>query len=216
MELNAYSSSMIYQNIYLANGDIVTYSFRHRARNLVTEQAAMVIENQNEANIATVKTTTVPAITGTWSLYQGTYTFTGTSGVYRVGFRALADGGSPGSGNFLDDIRISLNPLIDLKFSNALSSCEGLSNGKLFLRINGAVTGITTVAVELKKPVNGTAFATDNDITLTPVTNSNGIPTIYHQQGSYIYFITIPPGTYDGGVIPGYSNPNNNEDGDWG
>lgn len=213
VELNAFVSSMIYQNMYLANGDVITYSFMHRARTRTAEQAAMVIEDQNQVNIATVKTTTVPSSTTAWSTNQGTYTFTGTSGVYRVGFRALVDGGNPGLGNFLDDIRISLNPLIDLKFSNALSSCEGSSNGNLFLRINGAVTGVTTVAVQLINPANGTAFITDSDITLTPVTNSNGTPTISHVPGSTIYLITIPPGNYDGGVIPGYSSPNNDEDG---
>ncbi|WP_123912745.1 hypothetical protein [Chryseobacterium pennipullorum] len=213
VELNSFVSSMIYQNMYLANGDIITYSFRHRARSVAAEQAAMVIENQNQVNIATVKATTTPASMSAWSLNQGTYTFTGTSGVYRVGFRALVDGGSPGLGNFLDDIRISLNPLIDLKFSNALSSCEGSSNGNLFLRISGAVTGATTVAVQLVNPANGTAFITDSDISLTPVANSNGTPTISHTPGSSIYLITVPPGNYDGGVIPGFSSPNNDEDG---
>lgn len=213
VELNAFVSSMIYQNMYLTTGDIITYSFMHRARSRTAEQAAMVIEDQNQVNIATVRATTTPASMTNWSNYQGTYTFNGASGVYRVGFRALVDGGAPGLGNFLDDIRISLNPLIDLKFSNALSSCEGSSNGNLFLRISGAVAAATTVAVQLVDPANGTAFATDSDITLTPVANSNGTPTISHTPGSTIYLITIPPGNYDGGVIPGYASPNNDEDG---
>jgi hypothetical protein len=116
-------------------------------------------------------------------------------------------------GNFLDDIRITLNPLIDLKFSNALASCEGSSNGNLFLRVNGAVAGGTSVAVQLIDPVNGTPFITDDDITLTGVTNSNGTPTITHTPGSSIYLITVPAGNYDGGVTPGYSSPTNDEDG---
>ncbi|WP_415327006.1 hypothetical protein [Chryseobacterium sp. MMS23-Vi53] len=213
VELNAYVSSMIYQNMYLANGDIITYNFKHRARSTTAEQAAMVIEDQNQTAIATVKSTVVPATTGSWATNSGTYTFNGTSGVYRVGFRALVNGGSPGLGNLLDDIRISLNPLIDLKFSNALSSCEGASNGNLFLRINGAVTSTTTVAVELINPSNGTALASDSDISLTPVTNSNGTPTISHTAGTNFYLITIPQGNYDGGATPGYASPNNDEDG---
>jgi len=212
VELNAFVSSMIYQNMYLVNGDIITYYFRHRARLDTSEQAAMVIENQNEVNIATVHTTTSPSSTTVWSVNQGTYTFTGTSGVYRVGFRA-ENTTSPGAGNFLDDIRITLNPLVDLKFSNALSSCEGSGNGNLFLRISGAVTSTTTVAVELINPANGNPVATDADITLTPATNSTGTPTISHTPGSSIYLITIPAGNYDGGVTPGYTSPNNDEDG---
>lgn len=213
VELNAFVSSMIYQNMYLTNGDVISFYFRHRARSLTSERAAMVIEDQNQINIATVRQTALPSSTGVWSTNQGSYTFTGTSGVYRVGFRALSDGGSPGLGNFLDDIRITLNPLIDLKFSNALASCEGSSNGNLFLRVNGAVAGGTSVAVQLIDPVNGTPFITDGDITLTGVTNSNGTPTITHTPGSSIYLITVPAGNYDGGVTPGYASPTNDEDG---
>lgn len=212
VELNAYVSSMIYQNMYLVNGDIINFNFRHRARTVNTEQAALVIENQNEVNIATIQLTTLPSNLTAWSTNQGTYIFTGASGVYRIGFRAISSS-IPGAGNFLDDIKITLNPLIDLKFSNALSSCEGSSNGNLFLRINGAVMTDTTVAFELVNPMNGTALATDADITLTGITNSNGTPVITHTPGSSIYLVTIPVGNYDGGATPGYSNPTNNEDG---
>lgn len=212
VELNDFVSSMVYQNIYLVTGDIINFSFRHRARSATSERAAMVIEDQNQINIATVRQTALPSSTGAWSTNAGTYTFTGTSGVYRVGLRAI-NATSSSFGNLVDDIRIALNPLIDLKFSNALSSCEGSSNGTLFLRINGAVTTATTVAVELINPNNGTAFASDSDITLTGITNSNGTPVIAHTPGSSIYLVTIPSGNYDGGVIPGYSGPNNDEDG---
>lgn len=212
VELNAYVSSMIYQNMYLANGDIISFNFRHKARLSTTEQVAMVIEDQNEVNIATIRETVLPSNKIFWSSNQGAYTFTGASGVYRVGFRAV-NTTNPGAGNFLDNIKVTLNPLIDLKFSNALSSCEGSSNGNIFLRINGAVTTPTTVAFELINPVNGTAFASDNDITLTGVTNSNGTPVVTHTPGSSVYLVTIPIGNYDGGATPGYSNPNNNEDG---
>ena len=213
VELNAFVSSMIYQNMYLANGDIINFNFKHRARNVTSERAAMVIEDQNQVNIATVRSTVLPSSTTAWSTNQGSYTFTGTSGVYRVGFRALVDGGNPGSGNLLDDIKITLNPLIDLKFSNALSSCEGSSNGNLFMRISGAVTTATTVAFQLIDPVNGTALATDSDITVTGVTNSNGTPVVTHTAGTSIYLVTVPIGNYDGGVTPGYASPTNDEDG---
>jgi hypothetical protein len=211
VELNAYESSMIYQNMYLANGDILNYYFRHRARASSIEQAGMVIEDQNQVNIATV-TTTSPSSTTAWSVNQGTYTFTGASGVYRVGFRALNTANGD-VGNLLDDIRFTLNPLIDLKFTNALSSCEGSSNGNLFLRINGAVTSATTVAVQLINPANGRPVSTDADIILSGVANSNGTPIVTHTAGSSIYLVTIPAGNYDGGATLGYASPNNDEDG---
>ena len=100
VELNAYVSSMIYQNLYLVNGDNISYYFRHRARGSGVEQAAMVIEDQNQVNIATIYATTLPSNTGAWSVNQGVYTFTGTTGLYRVGFRALTVGGDPSVGNF--------------------------------------------------------------------------------------------------------------------
>lgn len=212
IELNAYQQSMIYQNIYLKTGDIITYSYRHRARSLSTERTAMVIENQNETRIATIHQTSIPASTTAWSTNRGTYTFTGTSGVYRVGFRAL---NATASGNFLDHTQITLAPIIDLKNSNTLSSCEGVvnGNGSLFLRINGAVTGTTRVAVELINPRNGNAAANNTDINLTPVANSNGTPSVTHVSGTNIYLITIPRGNYDGGINPGYTALTNNEDG---
>jgi len=212
VELNAYVSSMIYQNMYLVNGDIISFNFMHRARSDTSERAAMVIEDQNQVNIATVRQTALPSSMSAWSSNVGSYTFTGASGVYRVGFRAI-NTSSPGAGNLLDDIRITLNPVIDLKFSNALSSCEGTSNGNLFMRINGAVTGATTVAFQLIDPANGTAFASDSDIIVTGVANSNGTPVVSHTTGSSFYTVTIPLGNYDGGVTPGYSSPSNDEDG---
>jgi hypothetical protein len=213
VELNASASSMIYQNLYLVNGDIINFSFKHRARVLTAEQAAMVIENQSQVNIATMYSTIVPSSTTAWSDNVGTHTFTGTTGVYRVGYRSLVNGGNPGTGNLLDALAVTLNPLIDLKFTNALSSCEGLSNGNLFMRINGAVKANTTIAFQLIDPVNGTALATDSDITVTGVANSNGTPVVTHTAGSSIYLVTIPLGNYDGGVTIGYSNPTSDEDG---
>ncbi|WP_449401029.1 hypothetical protein [Chryseobacterium wanjuense] len=81
------------------------------------------------------------------------------------------------------------------------------------MRINGAVTSATTVAFELINPNNGTAFASDSDITLTAVANSNGTPVITHTPGTNLYTVSIPLGNYDGGVTPGYSSPSNDEDG---
>jgi len=212
VELNAYVSSMIYQNMYLTTGDMITYYYRHRARTLTSEQASMRIEDQNQNLIATVSTTIVPSSKDAWSTNQGAYTFNGTPGVYRVGFRALVSGGDPGLGNLLDDIRITLNPIIDLKFTNALVSCEGSSNGNLFLRINGAVKALTTVAVQLINPANGMPFASNSDITVTGIANSHGTPVATYTSGG-IYLVTIPAGNYDGGATPGYASPNNDEDG---
>ncbi|KAA0126380.1 hypothetical protein FY557_17840 [Chryseobacterium sp. SN22] len=212
VELNAYQASMIYQNMYLSNGDDINYSFRHRARGATSEQAAMVIEDENEVNIATVHTTTLPSSTAAWSVNQGSYTFTGATGIYRVGFRAL-NSSNAGFGNLLDDIRVSLKPIIDFKFSNPLASCEGSSHGYLFMRVNGAVMGTTTIAIEIIDSGTGMPFINDNDIILTGVSNSNGTPSISHTPGTNIYLVTIPPGNYDGGTIPGYMSPNNDIDG---
>jgi len=212
VELNAYVSSMIYQNLYLVNGDNISYYFRHRARVSGVEQAGMVIENQNQVNIATIYATTLPSSTGAWSVNQGVYTFTGTTGLYRVGFRAT-NTSNPSIGNFLDDVKISMNPIIDMKFSNLTTNCEGNSHGSIFLRVNGRVNDPTTVAFELINPLNGSPFVTDADLNLTAVANSNGTPVISHTAGTNIYTVTIPIGNYDGGTTLGYSSPTNDEDG---
>ncbi|WP_458628689.1 DUF7507 domain-containing protein [Winogradskyella sp. PC D3.3] len=213
VELNAYVDSMIYQNMYLVNGDVVTYDYRHRARtNGNLEQAGLVIEDQNENVVAAIHETTLPSSTSAWSTNQGTYTFTGTDGVYRLGFRALSSFAA-GGGNLLDAVSVTLNPIIDLKYSSISSSCEGGSNGSIFLRVNGGVTTPTSVAFELIDPLNGTPFVSDSDITLTPVPNSNGTPVLTHTPGTNIYVVTIPVGNYDGGTVLGYADPINDEDG---
>jgi hypothetical protein len=178
VELNAYVNSMIYQNMYLVTGDVITYDFRHRARTDGSlEQAGLVIEDQSENVIAAIYQTSLPSSTSAWSTNQGTYTFTGTSGVYRLGFRTLSSFAA-GGGNLIDAIKIFLNPIIDLKYSAISSSCEGNSNGSIFLRVNGGATTPTSVAFELIDPSNGSPFVSDSDITLTAVTNSNGTPVI--------------------------------------
>ncbi|WP_257014142.1 DUF7507 domain-containing protein, partial [Winogradskyella undariae] len=214
VELNAYEDSMIYQNMYLVNGDVLTYDYSHRARNDGSlEQTGLIIEDQSENVIAALHQTTLPSSTSAWSSNQGTYTFTGASGVYRLGFRALGTASDPSVGNFLDAVSITLNPIIDLKFSDLSSSCEGSDNGSIFLRVNGGVLTPTSVAFELIDPSNGTPFVTDSDIMLTAVPNSNGTPVISHTPGTNMYVVTIPMGNYDGGTVLGYAAPINDEDG---
>lgn len=212
VELNAFTNSMMYQNMYLTNGDNISYYFRHRARTSTTEQAAMIIEDANQNIIDVIETTTLPSSTGAWSVNQGTHIFTGASGIYRIGFRSQSST-APDNGNFVDDIRVSLKPMMDLKFSNPQTSCEGFSNGSVFIRVNGAVIGETRVALEITDPNNNNPVASDNDIILTGVPNINGTPSITHTPGSNVYLISIPPGNYDGGVTPGYSSPTNDIDG---
>ncbi|GGF01433.1 hypothetical protein GCM10010984_18640 [Chishuiella changwenlii] len=215
VELNAIQQSAIYQNIYLRPGDVINYYFRHRARQFTSEQVAIQVYNQNQIHQIQIGTSNIPSSTSSWSINQNSVTLPSTfvAGVYRIAFQGY--GGTPSVGNFLDDIRIRISPIIDLKYSNALSSCEGVvnGNGSLFLRINGSVTGTTTVAVELINPRNGNAAANNADINLTPVANSNGTPSVTHVDGTNIYLITIPPGNYDGGTTLGYRNSTNHEDG---
>jgi len=212
VELNAFTSAMMYQNMYLTTGDNISYSFRHRARFNNTEQAAMVIEDADENILETVKMSELPSSTSLWSVNQGNHIFTGASGIYRVGFRSQSSP-SIDTGNFLDDIRVSLKPIMDLKFSTPLASCEGFSHGNVFIRINGAVVGATTIAVELTDPVNGNPIVTDDDIVLTGVPSTNGASSVIHTPGTNIYLVSIPPGNYDGGVTPGFSSPTNDIDG---
>lgn len=106
-----------------------------------------------------------------------------------------------------------MNPIIDMKFSNLTTNCEGNSHGSIFLRVNGRVNDPTTVAFELINPLNGSPFVTDADLHLTAVANSNGTPVITHTAGTNIYTVTIPIGNYDGGTTSGYSSPTNDEDG---
>lgn len=135
-----------------------------------------------------------------WGKYEGTHTLpaSGWTGIFHVGFNSIITA-SDFTGNLLDNITIGLQPIIDLGTSRDTSSGESGIPTALNIRISGRVAGGTTLMLQMS---SGTAIP-DTDFALGSV-NAGGLGTgsITHVPGSNNWLITVPPGDYDGGVVP--------------
>jgi len=160
-----------------------------------------------------------------WIRYTGTHAITNAfGGIRNLGFYGITPTG--GSGNMLDAITIDLVPIMDMGASRDQSGLEGTSPTTLKIRINGKVTTGTVIAVRRKLDNPGTATS-DTDFTLgTPTAGVYGNATVTHTTGSDLWHITVPPGYYDGGMVPGnnqggltipitYVNDSNSEGTEW-
>lgn len=180
-EMNANVPGALYQNICLINGENIGWTFAHRARagGPVTQTASFQIANSSGAlvqNLATQSST----VNNIWNINTGSATYTGASGLQRVQFVTT----NPGSyGNFLDDIRITLNPYVELSTatSNGIESTASANLPKLL--INGTLFSAISVQVAV---VGGTA------VRGTDYTTPNGAAS---------FTVTIPAGTYQNSPI---------------
>lgn len=140
IELNGLVESMVYQPIFLTNGDTFKWSFLHRGRRYAwqydnvefrigipdgyevpMDSYGFVIATLGTTNNGQYQTPKGPGtITATpvgngWVRYSGTYTYTGASQIVNVGYNALRDPLSPPSsvGNFIDDANLEINGCCD-------------------------------------------------------------------------------------------------------
>ena len=137
-----------------------------------------------------------------WVRYYGTHTIANTfGGVRNLGFYGIIPTG--GTGNMLDAITIDLLPIMDMGASRDQTGLEGVAPTSLKVRINGKVTTGTKIAVRRKLADPGTATS-DTDFTLgTPTAGIYGNASVAHTTGTDLWMITVPPGYYDGGMVPG-------------
>lgn len=182
-EMNANVPGAFYQNICMVNGESIGWTFAHRARSggPATQTARFQIANSSGTliqNLATQASTTANQI---WNVNTGSATYSGASGVQRVQF-ITTDAGS--YGNFLDDIRISLNPFVELSAATG-SGVESIASANIpALRISGTLFSSRTVNVSITggTAVRGTDYTTPN--------------------GAASFTVTIPAGTYQNTTVP--------------
>lgn len=181
-EMNANVPGALYQNICMVNGETIGWTFAHRARSggPTTQTARFQIANSSGTliqNLATQAST----VNNVWNVNTGSTTYTGASGVQRVQF-ITTDAGS--YGNFLDDIRISLNPFVELSTASA-SGVESIASANLpALRVSGTLFTARTVNVSI---TGGTATR-GSDYT-TP-------------GGGASFTVSLPAGTYSNTLVP--------------
>lgn len=183
-ELNAYSPGALFQNICMVNGEVIRWRFAHRARSggLATQTVNFQIANSTGTLIQNLQTSAVTSTTS-WTLRSNTtgVAYTGATGVQRVQF-LTPDAGS--TGNFVDDIRITLSPYIEM-VPPATSSREGAASPTLpSLLINGTFSATTNVLVN----VTGGTATLGTDYTTPNGTNS--------------FTVAVPAGTYNGVSVP--------------
>ncbi|NIJ39058.1 hypothetical protein FHR22_003792 [Sphingopyxis panaciterrae] len=181
-EMNANVPGALYQNICMVNGETIGWTFAHRARSggPATQTARFQVATSGGTmiqNLATQSST----VNNVWNVNSGSTTYSGASGVQRVQF-ITTDAGS--IGNFLDDIRITLNPFVELSAATA-SGVESIPTANLpALLINGTLATARTVNVSI---TGGTATR-GTDYT-TP-------------GGGASFTVTIPAGTYQNTTVP--------------
>ncbi len=181
-EMNANVPGALYQNICMVNGETIGWTFAHRARSggPATQTARFQVANGSGTQLQLLATQS-STINNVWNVNSGSTTYTGASGVQRVQF-ITTDAGS--IGNFLDDIRIALNPFVELSTASA-SGVESIPTANLpALLINGTLATARTVNVSI---TGGTATR-GTDYT-TP-------------GGGASFTVTIPAGTYQNTTVP--------------
>lgn len=181
-EMNANVPGALYQNICMVNGESIGWTFAHRARSggPATQTARFQIANSAGTQLQALATQS-STINNVWNVNTGSTTYTGPSGIQRVQF-ITTDAGS--YGNFLDDIRITLNPFIELSTASA-SGVESIASANLpTLTVNGTLFTARTVNVSI---TGGTATR-GTDYT-TP-------------GGGASFTVTVPAGTYQNAAVP--------------
>ena len=181
-EMNANVPGALYQNICMVNGETIGWTFAHRARSggPATQTARFQIANSSGTLIQSLASQS-STVNNVWNVNTGSTAYSGASGIQRVQF-ITTDAGSVG--NFLDDIRITLNPFIELSTA-AASGVESI-----------ATTNLPTLTV------NGTLFAARTvNVSITGGTATRG--TDYTTPGGGATFtVTIPAGTYQNTAVP--------------
>ena len=178
-ELNAGATTApLYQDICLASGETLRWSFAHRARTggAATQTARMEIANSGGTVLQTLASQASTTAEG-WNVNSNAagVTYSGASGLQRL---QMATSDTGGVGNFLDDIQLTLVPFLEYSVATA-SGNENIPTANLpTLLVSGNVPTAFTVPVT----VTGGTATLGTDYT-TPGNAST-------------YNVTIPAGNY--------------------
>lgn len=181
-EMNANVPGTLYQNVCMVNGESVGWTFAHRARSggAATQTAIFQIASTSGVAIQNLATQS-SIINNVWNVNSGSTTYTGPSGVQRVQFTTTNTGSV---GNFLDDIRINLNPFVELS-STGGAGAESIASANIpTLVVNGTLFTSRTINVRI---TGGTATL-GSDYT-TPGGGTN-------------FTVTLPAGFYQNTAVP--------------
>ncbi len=200
-ELNAYTSSKLFQNICMNTGETFAFNFAHRGRGGADRMQLQV----GAGNVVLLDVTTNTAGTGVinpgggatartatgiangWTRYTGNYAYTGASGVQPLGFSAISTGsGDISVGNFLDDINIGLKPYVEF-IGSAGSAAEGNAHSPPRIKIVGTVPagGLVLNLAVSGTAAFGTKFNYGGTTTLAVVSGTASALSVRVPAGNY-------------------------------
>jgi len=182
-EINGNNATFLYQVICLLANETVPFSVWHIKRGSSGAAAETMVAELKLNRTTTIATGATHTATTSWTNYTGTLTNNGTSGMRRYGFRAVSGGSL---GNLIDDVTISLRPLVDIKAFNFSSVYESDSD-YLKLYVNGTLLGPATVTITK----SGTASYMSDYTIGAPSRGSASISA----TGNIT--LTLPAGDYD-------------------
>jgi uncharacterized repeat protein (TIGR01451 family) len=221
VELNASSDAAIYQDLCVLQGESVGWSLWHGARLGFSSSG----NNANDTNIMRVTISDPATWTGKtppnnplysssnlttswsqgWQQKNGSYTYNGSNRSLRFAFHSIqgsqVNGSqSPSYGNFLDDVALSLAPVIDFlptdvaRGVNVPTVTEGNVGGPYYLsvRVNGRLQSAATVTVSVAGVTAPRSFTVGEP--LQGVATAAGLSAV--KSGNNIT-LTLPPGIYD-------------------
>jgi trimeric autotransporter adhesin len=224
-ELNGSSNAALYQDICVLPGEAVGWSLRHAARKLSSTNPTNIMQVSitdpsiwsdsktppstklyNSGNLSTSYNDSWQPKTGTWNSTNA------NPQALRFAFQAIQ--GSDGNityGNFIDDVKLNLSPLIDFLPTNGgnvnlATTTEGNPTPAnppyyyLSLRINGVLTGSGSVKINL------TGLNTIRNFTLGSVLKGSALaPTgLSASKSGNEITLNIPAGTYDANSVNNY------------
>lgn len=181
-EMNASVAGALYQNICMVGGETVGWSFAHRARSggAATQTARFEIASTGGTVFQTLATQ-ASAVNNVWNVNTGSTVYSGPSGLQRIQFTTT----DPGSiGNFLDDIRINLNPFVEFNTA-ATAGVESIAAANMpVLVVSGTLASARTVNITITggTAIRGLDYTTPN--------------------GAASFTVTIPAGVYHSTAIP--------------
>lgn len=218
-ELNGSDDAALYQDVCIRPNETVQWSLLHAVRfsgntNImqvsITDPAVWLdskivpaTQLYNSGNLSTT-------YANGWTSKTGTWTSTNTSvKKLRFAFQAIQGSGNNSVGNFIDDVRLNLSPLIDFLPTNGgnvnlAATTEGNPTPGnppyyyLSLRINGVLNGAGSVKINL------TGLNARRPFTLGNIVGGVGASGLSATKNGSQITLNIPAGTYDANVVSNY------------
>jgi uncharacterized repeat protein (TIGR01451 family) len=223
VELNAASNSAIYQDICVLQNETVDWSLLHAVRKatvandtnimrVTVSNPTLWIGKTPPSTLLYSSPDLATSFNDGWQQKTGSYTYTGTSARLRFAFNAI-QGSVVGTtrnisyGNFLDDVALSLPPVIDFLPTNVTNKVnlsttaegDGGSPYYLSLRLNGRLKSAATVTITL------TGLTAPRNFTVgTPLQGTATVTGLSASKSGSSITLTLPAGDYDPNNITKY------------